>query len=119
MRTSIPDQPAHIGRLRYRILIQQRTDVPTGIFGMAQEHAPGEKAWADVRPVTGVTYRDGVQTGQRITHRFYIRYRAALSDADEIIYNGRKYRIERVTDWKERRRFTVIEAEELGAADGD
>ncbi|XZG71723.1 phage head closure protein [Chitinibacteraceae bacterium HSL-7] len=103
-----------IGRLNRRIVLERRADQPAGAFGMVEQRSDGVPCWADVMPVSGSAWQDGRQTGTEVTHRFLIRYRTDVTLDHEITYNGIRYRVQRVSDLDDRRRFTVIDALELG-----
>lgn len=104
-----------IGKLNRRVVLEKRSDLPSGSFGMAEQRTGRIECWAAVAPVSGSAWQDGRQTGTEVTHRFFIRYRADVTVDHEITCNGCRYRVQRVTDLDDARRFTVIEALELGA----
>ena len=102
-----------IGELNRRITLRQRQDAPSGSFGMTQTFGTPIPLWAKVEVMAGSVSQDGQQIANAATHRFWIRYRTDVDTDYEIVCNAKTYRVRRVTDWEDARRFLVIEAEEL------
>ncbi len=104
-----------IGELNRLVTIRRWQDMPNAAFGVDQTFDAGVSLWAKVEPVAGVIYYGTKQTGENVTHRFTIRYRTDISAEHVIEYAGNRYRIQRVSDLNGAHRFTVMEAQELGA----
>lgn len=109
------------GELNRRALIRKWEDVPNAAFGLDQTFDAGFACWASVEPIGGATYYGAKQTGDQVTHRIIVRRVAGKTDpasvtAEHVVeIGGMRYRVRRVTDMNDGRRFTAIEAEELGA----
>lgn len=112
-----------IGELNSRVRIRRWQDLATGEFDIVQQHDEGIQTWARVEAVGAQTYYGSKQTGEGITHRFTLRWWRGKIDvrsitAEHIIeYDGMRYRVKRVNDLHNARRFIVAEATELGALD--
>ena len=111
-----------IGSLNRRIVIKRWQDVPVGAFHVEQTYDEGVQVWAKVEPVGSQVYWGTHQIGEQVTHRFIIRRVQGVTDertitAQHIVqYNGYRYTIKRVNDYKDAHRFVVIEAQEVGPA---
>lgn len=103
-----------VGELNRLVTIRRWQDVPNAAFGVDQTFDAGVQVWAKVEPVAGAIYYGTKQTGENVTHRFVIRYRIGITAEHVVEYAGVRYRIQRVSDMNDARRFTVIEAQELG-----
>lgn len=109
------------GELNRRATIRLWQDVPNAAFGLDQTFDAGYACWAKVEPVGGATYYGAKQTGDQVTHRITVRRVAGKTDPASVTgshvveIDGMRYRVRRVTDMNDGRRFTAIEAEELGA----
>ena len=102
-----------IGDLNRRCTLRRRQDAPTGAFGMAQTFSDSTLLWARVEVMAGSALRDGQQIATVATHRLWIRYRAEVGVDHEVVCGGKTYRVLRVTDWQDARRFSILEVEEL------
>lgn len=105
--------PRH-GRLDKRITIRRRQDHPAGTWQVQTEHQDPVQRWADLRPVGTQVWQGSVQTGAEVTHRCVIRHLPGLSADHEVLHHGVVYRVRRVADLQGRRRYTVLELEQLG-----
>lgn len=108
------------GKLRSKITIERVTQTADGEGGFTDAWAadPSGGVWAMVKPVTGMErfFADRVQPGNRV--RFVVRFRGDSNGApyysasDRIVYKGRTYGIEGVTDIDDAGRFLEIMAAE-------
>jgi len=101
------------GQLRHRVTISLRSDVPDAFTGLDAQHLAPVTVWAALLPVSGATWIGSQQVGSQITHRIVVRHRPLLTADHEVTYGSRVFRIRRVSDWEERRRWTVLDCEEL------
>ncbi len=110
----------NIGQLNRRVKIFEWQDLPEGDFGIAQDFTLRLEVWGNLRAIVGAAYRDGAQTFDEVTHRVVIRHQVGKTDVHQmsrvttIEIDGQRYRIKRVNDWQDKRRFTVLEVLELG-----
>ncbi|VVP34374.1 hypothetical protein PS870_04488 [Pseudomonas fluorescens] len=102
------------GELDRRIVIQLRADLPAADMGLDSVIFGPTPRWAKVEPVGTAVYSDGVQTDSRITHRVFVRYMVGITTEHEIVEGGVVYRVRRSAPMNGRKRFTIIEVEELG-----
>jgi|GEM_PF-410369 len=94
------------GALRHRITLQQMTDGASDWIDVA-------KVWADIRAVSAKEKIDRADAEQIITHRITIRHRSDVKSVMRVLYGGRLFGIESALDPDERRRWLVLECEEL------
>jgi hypothetical protein len=73
-----------------------------------------KKRWAKIDPVGTAVYANGVQTDVKITHRVTFYYLKGMSESHEVVHGVTIYRVRRVTDINGKRRYTLLEVEELG-----
>jgi len=59
-----------------------------------------------------------VQTENTVTHYFTIRWRRKITADHEVFCDGQIYRIRRVRDLNSKRRYLLLECEELGSERG-
>ena len=102
------------GELDRRITLRLRTDIPAPDQGLDSLFTEEKKRWARIQPVGTAVYANGVQTDVKITHRVTFYYLKGMSEAHEVVHGGAVYRVRRVADMNGRRRFTLLEVEELG-----
>lgn len=108
------------GELNRRITIRKWTDVPNVALDADQTVDAGIDRWAKVEPVGGVTYWGTKQTGENVTHRFWIRFGLNsepedFTGAHVIEWKGRRYRVHRATNVNDAQVYTMIEAGDLGS----
>jgi len=102
------------GELNRRVTIKDWQDQPNANAGIDQVYSNPVKVWAKVEPVGAALVQGSVQLNDKITHRFYIRYKKGITADISLFLDDIKYRPKRVTDLADKRQFLVIECEELG-----
>ena len=103
------------GELRTRAVVRIRSDTPSGA-GLASNFEAVAKRWCKIEPLGTATYTGSVQTGSTITHRIYCRFVRDLDTRHEVVAGGRVFRVKRATGMGGRHIWSVIEVEELQAA---
>lgn len=104
-----------LGRLRHLVEIRRWTEFAApDADGITASYPLVAEEFAAVETMGGVAYREGVQVGERITHRIIMRHRDDLTTTHVIVHQGRRYRIKRVMDVEAAGRFIAIEVEEEG-----
>lgn len=101
------------GELNRRVTFRTRQDEPGADGGTHPVYTDEFTVWAKVRPISGIAYRNSVQTGEVVTHAITIRLRPVSTDMEAVL-DGRVYRVMRALDMNDERRFTYIEVKELG-----
>ena len=102
------------GELDRRITLRLRTDTPALDQGLDSLFSDQKKRWAKIEPVGTAVYANGVQTDMKITHRVTFYYLKGMSESHEVVHGATVYRVRRVADMNGKRRFTLLEVEELG-----
>lgn len=102
-----------IGELNRRVSLRRRTDVPVDEVDGESLYDGNRDRWAKIEPVGTAVYSGSAQLGEAITHRIWLRHIEGMTDAHEVVYRKSVYRVRRVTDANDARRFTVLEVEEL------
>lgn len=100
------------GRYRHVVTLERRVQAPDDSVGIDETFTPVDEVWAEVRAVQGSVYAAGMQIGERITHRFTMRYRR-MDDFNHIARDGRRYLVRDVRDPDGRLREIQVMAEEL------
>lgn len=106
------------GELDKRILIRSREDVPADDFGVEPIYTSQFFAWAKMAQPGAASYQGSVQTENTVTHYFTIRFRRGITADHEVVYDGQIFRVKRVRDLNSKRKFLLIECEELGTDKG-
>ena len=73
------------------------------------------QAYASVRPMSGSERNRSDQTEAFADYRFYVHYRAGLSAANLIVWNGTDYNIKFIADNGPKEVYLYIDAERGGA----
>ena len=71
--------------------------------------------WVKVEPLEGTEQMQAMQAGLQRPHRFTGHYRAGLTGATELLYDGRRFDVNSVTDPDAKHRELVILADEMVA----
>ena len=102
------------GELDRRITLRLRTDIPALDQGLDSLFTDQKRRWAKIEPVGTAVYANGVQTDMKITHRVTFYFLKGMSESHEVVHGATVYRVRRVADMNGKRRFTLLEVEELG-----
>ncbi len=101
-----------IGEMRHSVVLEKRDSAPAATLGVTHIFRGVGDAWCKIEGVGSATYQDGVQIGERITHRITMRYRQR-QDFDHISRGDQRFRVQRMRDPDGTRRRLVVEAEEI------
>lgn len=114
----MPD--VRVGSLRYPVVLCRREQQPDpNSSGSVDVLANQRPAMAAIEPVGTITYLNGVQLGQEITHRITMRWRSDINVDDIIVHapqlsnastRSEVYKIRRWMDKDGRKRFVQIDA---------
>lgn len=99
-----------IGRLNRRITIEQKSVTRDAYGGETITWSTVAAVWAAVLPIRGREYVAIRQAGAELTTRFVIHYRAGVTPAMRVSYNGATYNIEEVIDSEDGHRFLELMA---------
>lgn len=104
------------GRLRHRLVLQQRSSQADGGGGQAGGPwaAPVTVAtvWGSIEPLSGGERLRAMRLEGHLTHRVVIRYRAGVTSDMRIAFGARVFNIRAVVDIDERRRALELLCEE-------
>lgn len=103
------------GELKDRLSFRTRQDVPMAGGGTQPIYTEQFKLWGRVRQISGSAYLHSKQIGEDITHTIIIRRRDDITTDMEVLHDSAIYRVMRVSSINDGRRFTRIDAKELGA----
>lgn len=103
------------GKMRQRVTVQTYHDEPDADHAVDAIYVNVATVWADVSTVSGRTEIESKQIGEAITHRVTLRYRADVTSENWLLWRGRRFRIRKVRDLEERRRFLILDCEEASA----
>lgn len=107
------------GALNSRVILRRRADLPATDGGLQSQFSDEKWRWARIDPVGTAIYSGSVQVDNKITHRITLRYLGMLPIDFEVVHNTVVYRVKRAADVNGRRRFTMLEVEELGLLQAD
>lgn len=100
-------------KLRHRITIQRYEKTRDEWNDVIEDWVDHATVWASVEPISGREYWAKHQTQAEVTHRVRIRYRPDITPSMRILYGGRVFEIESVTDWQERHRDLQLMCKEV------
>lgn len=106
------------GELDKRVLVRKRIDVPVADFGTEPEYPVSFWAWAKVVQTSATTYQETAQIDNVITHYITIRWRSGITADFEVVLDDMVFRVKRSRDLNSKRRFLLLECEELGTDRG-
>ena len=115
MAVSVPTA----GELKNRLQFFTRVDAPTDDGDAEQTDTLLWQCWGKCEPI-GSAYWGNVQTEEKATHRFWVRQVEGYTDPFTLAHGvllmmrSHSFRITRVTDLNGDRKWTLIEAMELG-----
>lgn len=89
-------------RLRHRITIQQLIRTDDGAGGKTEVWTTFASVFAGVEPLHGRERYLQQQVQSEVTHRIPMRYRAGVTPAMRVLFEGRIFRIDSVIDIEER-----------------
>ena len=93
-----------MGLLRHRVDIQQRTGT-LDTFGQAvQTWTTLFTVWASIEDISGKELLASMAINSEISTHIYIRYRAGITAANRVLYQGTAYNIQAVVDATGRKR---------------
>ncbi|WP_246019901.1 phage head closure protein [Limnobaculum zhutongyuii] len=102
-----------IGELDKWITFRNREDLPADDFGTTAVYQDICSTWGRLAPV-GESVRIGsTQIDNAITHKILIRFRTDIDTDSEAVIGGVSYRVKGVTDLNGKKRFLVVNVEEL------
>lgn len=107
------------GELSRRITIRLRVDEPGDDFGVSPTYPDKIRTWAKIAQPGAAAYQGSVQTENTVTHYFTIRWHRNITADHEVVCDGQSYRIRRMRDLNSKRRYLLLECEELGTDRGD
>lgn len=108
-RYSLPDP----GELKNQITLRRIAGFPgeDGIWPTIPEEI---FVWSKIEQPGATTFQAGVQINDIVTHYFTIRYRRHIENNYEIVFRDEVFRIKRVRDLNNARRFLLMECISLG-----
>ncbi len=75
-----------VGRLRHRIVLQQRADAENASGEVIPTWTDLARVWASIEPVSGREYFAAQQVSAEITARITIRYRSGVNAAGRVLH---------------------------------
>lgn len=111
------------GEFRHFVMIRGISETPNDENSLDQQYDAGRAAFAQITPIGNGIFYETVQTDDSVTHRILVNRRPDLTEvsvtANHVVeYEGLRYRISRVSDYKGARRYVMMECECLGVIDG-
>ena len=101
------------GNLRDALVLESKTQTPSGATGMTVAYTEVAHVWGEVRGVRYAEFVAAVQTSDAATHTIRIRWRARY-DFDHVSGDaGRRWRLVGIRDPDNKRRWLDLFALEL------
>lgn len=99
-----------IGKLRHRITVEQKVEVPNDSGGRATTWATVVTIWGRISPASGREQSRGDTLQGNATHVLTFRTAAAptIDSTMRVTHGGRTYNIEGIPRPDERERFTTV-----------
>lgn len=102
------------GDLRRRITIEQRASTQDSSMQRVETWSTFATCWAEIRPLQGRELQTAQAVAAETTHELSLRYRAGVTPAMRVAYQGRIFDITAVMDPDTRhRRLTLLCSEGL------
>lgn len=86
------------GSLRRRVTLQSRATAHDAYGQQSTSWATVATTWADIQPLSGRELLSAQAQQAETTHKVLIRYRAGVTSAMRLLYQGRVFNIQSVTD---------------------
>lgn len=102
----------NVGRMRYRIEIEELTKVIDRDGFVTDEWIPFATIWADITAFSGKEYIESAQTLSEVTSKIYIRNISGLKTTMRVKWKDRILNIQSILI-DERHRFITIMAREV------
>jgi SPP1 family predicted phage head-tail adaptor len=102
----------NIGRMRYRIEIEDLIKITDQDGFTTEEWIPFAEVWADITPVSGREYFDSAQDLSEVTSKIYIRYLKGIKSIMRIKHKDRLFNIQSILQ-DERNGITTMMAKEV------
>lgn len=102
-----------VGRLRYRIDIEDFIIITDQDGFITEEFIPIATVWADITSVSGKEYLQSAQTISEVTSKIYIRYFKELKTTMRIKYDDRIFNIQSILQDKKQGITTIMSKEAL------
>lgn len=102
------------GLMNRRVTIETAgTPTPDGGGGWTPGTPSTVETWAHIEPLAGDEQIQAMQTGMQRPHRFTMRYRADLTGAKVLVYQGRRFDVKSVVDTNAGHDELVVLADEI------
>lgn len=96
-----------------RITIRTRNDKPKDDAELVSDYVDVAKRWASLEPLGTLLVNSGIQTDNKITHRFIFARLRGIDNRHEVVCEGRLFRVSRIADLNEDGVDTLLEVEEI------
>lgn len=104
---------ARIGDLDQRFVIERPVDTPDDIGGVVRAWDVVDVVWGRLQPASGTHGLIAAHEASTLTHRIMIRWRPDVTGAMRVRLGERVFTIHAAIDWDTRRRFMLLQCEEI------
>lgn len=104
------------GRLRHRVVVQQKAETKDSIGGTVEAWSTLATLKAKVEPKRGREFMVGDRVTARVFYMVTLRYRSDITTKMRITWEGRTLEIRSVLDKATDKNWLALECEELAAA---
>lgn len=102
-----------VASLRHRLVLEAPVEADDGAGGRTRHYAAVASLWGRVAPLKGGEDDVADATGQVLTHRVWLRWRAGVDASMRLRFGERILSVRSVTDPGERRRSLVLLCQEV------
>lgn len=85
-----------IGKMRHRIILEEVSRTTDGQGGFTETWATVATVWAEIKPMSAYEKMQAMQLASPVNTKIAIRYRAGITAANRVNYNGRIMTIKEV-----------------------
>lgn len=102
-----------IGELRHRVILQRKTVTEDELKQQTESWTDIATVWASIEPLSGREYFAAKQVNSEISAKITIRYRKGINSAMRVLFGGRIFEVQSVTNPEERCKSLILLCEEV------
>lgn len=106
---------ANVGAMRERVAIHAQTQTVDGVGDIATTWTQVAACWARMRPLSAAQVERAGRDDAIRRYEMTIRYRTDIATNSRVVWRGRRFDVEGVTDETEQRQFLTVFLSELNA----
>ena len=104
------DPAKRVATFRYRVEIQNTTQVSDGQGGYVDTYATVMTVWCSLTPLSSYEKFQASQMQDATTHKIEMRYTDKINSDSRLVFDGRIFAVKEVLNEEERNRFLFVRA---------